>query len=103
MTMLINKPNRVQVLLSYSEERKQEMRESHEKNCQALVDKIRDVIEIEAGGKITKISSLRKGFADLLIEGRVPDGERLQRLQEAMKRINKDIGAEKLYLFAKPE
>jgi hypothetical protein len=95
--MLTTKQGKVQVLVSYSSEHKKHMREEREIACQALSDLVKSAIE-RANGKVTKITPLSKGFADLMIEGNVAVVQ-LKTLHTFLKNINREVGAEKVYVF----
>lgn len=102
MSLLLNRPEiHGQILVSYSEERKREMRESHEKSCIALASLIQGRIN-ELGIKIenmTQASNKEGGCADIVIQF-VSSKDDLRRLHEAMKNLDKkEIGVGSIGLF----
>lgn len=101
MSLLIHKPEvKGQVLVSYSEERKKEMIQTHEKSCIALASLIRGKIE-GLGIKIEGMtqSSNKQGCADIIIQFVANKGD-LQRLYEAMKSVDKkEIGVGHIGMF----
>lgn len=101
MSLLLNKPEiRGQVLVSYSEERKREMIEAHEKSCPATASLVKGRMD-ELGIKVERLmhSSNKQGCADIIIQF-VANKEDLQHLNEAMKNLKKkDVGIWDISLF----
>lgn len=97
--LAVNKQNRVQVLLSYSDEHKKHLTEQKEITCRALSGLVHDAI-IKSKGNVTKTVALDKGFADLMIEGNISvDKDAKELFKKYLKDINISVGAEKLYVF----
>lgn len=95
-----SKQNKVQVLLSYSDEHKKHLDEQKEIICRSLSGLVHDAI-IKSNGKVTKTVALDKGFADLMIEGNISaDRDARDLFKKYVKDINISVGAKKVYVFA---
>ena len=95
--------NQGQVLVAYSDTRKEGMRLHHTQDCNALITLLKLIME-KNKISVGKIHPTRNSFADLSIDFKVSDEESLKQFQQTIKTLlAKRIGAKSIEISLTPE